>query len=101
MPCRHLESDKGSLRVAERVARACGAKGVGYGCADRKKQKASTYRCLSALRLVVDRGYTLLFYLVLYSVYNQLNNIYLQGVLFCFILYYFTHFWVKIWVKDF
>lgn len=57
---------------------------------------------ISLLRsFVVDRGYTLLFYIVLYYIYNQLNNIYLQGILFCFILYYFTHFWVKIWVKDF
>lgn len=56
---------------------------------------------LLRLFFVVDRGYTLLFYLVLYCIYNQLNNIYLQGVLFCFILYYFTYFWVKIWVKDF
>ena len=56
---------------------------------------------LLRLFFVVDRGYTLLFYLVLYCIYNQLNNIHLQGVLFCFILYYFTHFWVKIWVKDF
>lgn len=56
---------------------------------------------LLRLFFVVDRGYTLLFYLILYCIYNQLNNIYLQGMLFCFILYYFTHFWVKIWVKDF
>ena len=51
--------------------------------------------------LVVDRGCTLLFYSILYCIYNQLNNIYLQGMIFCYILYYFTHFWVKIWVKDF
>ena len=51
--------------------------------------------------LVVDRGYTLLFYPVLYCICNQLNNIYLQGVVFCSILHCFAHFWVKIWVKDF
>lgn len=51
--------------------------------------------------LVVDRGYTLLFYLVLYYTHNQLNNTHLQSALFYYVLYYFTHFWVKIWVKDF
>ncbi len=40
-----------------------------------KKQKAVNN--LTALFFVVDRGYALLFCLVLYCIYNQLNNTYL------------------------
>lgn len=76
-------------------------KGVYIKVLKNNNRLLSGYYSFHIVSFVVDRGYTLLFYLVLYYVYNQLNNIYLQGVLFCFILYYFAHFWVKIWVKDF